>query len=480
MKRYTFGVTRTEDNGLLENLLLKEQTDGTYKVYLVQYAITIEERSTLANQEIVDVDNKITYVPLEDISSSIFNKVNSDAETCTVYSYGWQQASTCGAGGNHTYQDGGYSATNPGGCHAWGNPDLMATSGGYVLTSNEQDCGSGSTSGYDPSNNNTNSNTTNSNGGGNYTPIPDTEVILCTDCPLIEDDCSATYALNNLETTLGLDAALVTCLSDEEKCGAVGELDMFVTNNSTPDDIEFAQIATYAICNENFKLEDLFQFYNGMTKKCQANKILKFYVYTNSFITNSIKNNFYGDNNADIEIKNINFDVNLDSNALTVPPVGMVFNQSTAVEIYYDNNYLENATDLSIIMTTSHEFIHAHLIHLFISGNLLNNYPNYVEVNEAFQTFTNTPNESTANTLNNEMHDVYNDFLPEIIDSVFKYANANNIEEATEEYCTKLVLGAHQNTTTFQNLTETQQIEYSTITVNENEGNENSKGETCN
>lgn len=272
LKRYTFGVTRTEDNGLLENLLLKEQTDGTYKVYLVQYAITIEERSTLANQEIVDVDNKITYVPLEDISSSIFNKVNSDAETCTVYSYEWQQASTCGAGGNHTYQDGGYSATNPGGCHAWGNPDLMATSGGYVLTSNEQDCGSGSTSGYDPSNNNTNSNTTNSNGGGNYTPIPDTEVILCTDCPLIEDDCSATDALNNLETTLGLDAALVTCLSDEDKCKQVSDLNEFVNQNS--DNTEFAQIAAQAICdgyNVNFQ-EKIINKLTGKAK-CVYDKI---------------------------------------------------------------------------------------------------------------------------------------------------------------------------------------------------------------
>jgi len=74
LKNYTFGVYRAEDNELLENLLLQEQEDNTFKVSLVQYNLTAEERNILANQAIVNVDDKITYVILEDISDTIFNK----------------------------------------------------------------------------------------------------------------------------------------------------------------------------------------------------------------------------------------------------------------------------------------------------------------------------------------------------------------------------------------------------------------------
>ncbi|WP_452597084.1 hypothetical protein, partial [Pontimicrobium sp. MEBiC01747] len=89
LKNYTFGVYRAEDNGLLENVLLEEQADHTFKVFLVQYTITETEKNSLINREIVNLDDKITFTPLDDISDTIFSKVNSDAETCTVYSYDW-------------------------------------------------------------------------------------------------------------------------------------------------------------------------------------------------------------------------------------------------------------------------------------------------------------------------------------------------------------------------------------------------------
>lgn len=65
------------------------------------------------------------------------------------------------------------------------------------------------------------------------------------------------------------------------------------------------------------------------------------------------------------------------------------------------------------------------------------------------------------------MHNVYDDFLDEITDSVFNYATNNNITGVTRDYCKKMVLGAHQDTNTFQSLTPEQQTKYSTIIANE-------------
>jgi len=211
LKNYTFGVYRTEDNSLLENLLLKEQEDNTFKVFLVQYNITTEERNTLANQEIVDIEDKITYVPLEDISDTIFDKVNSDAETCTVYSYEFQAGDLCHSG-QHDYADGAA-------CDFWSNPDQAATSGGWVLTSNEVSCtGGNSTGDTDPNSNSTNPNQTTSNGGGDATNEPSTTPVLCTDCPPIEEDCIENEeALLALEAYFGVGNVSQNCSIDTNK-----------------------------------------------------------------------------------------------------------------------------------------------------------------------------------------------------------------------------------------------------------------------
>lgn len=188
LKNYTFGVYRSEENGLLENLLLEQQADSTFKVSLVQYNITESEKNSLINREIIDAEDKITFIALDDISDTIFSKVNSDAETCTVYSYEWSQGSSC-ASGNHEVSDGGWSATNPNGCHYWGNPNQMATSGGYFLTASESVCGSsGSTPGpINPSGSPSGGGQGGNSGGGNYVP-PTTTPVLCPKCPEIEED----------------------------------------------------------------------------------------------------------------------------------------------------------------------------------------------------------------------------------------------------------------------------------------------------
>ncbi|WP_452601001.1 hypothetical protein, partial [Pontimicrobium sp. MEBiC06410] len=207
LKNYTFGVYRTENNGVLENLLLQEQEDHSFKVSLVQYNITPNERNALASREIVDVEDKITYITLEDISDTIFDKVNSDAETCTVYSYEWEAGNLCDSG-QHDYADGAA-------CDYWSNPNQAATSGGWVLTSNETSCGDGGGSTNTDSNPNSNpngSNQTTSNGGGIE---PSTTPVLCPGCPVISEEDEV--CLNSLQELTNFTPEMSTWLQSQSQ-----------------------------------------------------------------------------------------------------------------------------------------------------------------------------------------------------------------------------------------------------------------------
>ena len=51
---YTFPVSRSVDNGLLENLLLSLQNDGTYKSILIAYDVTEIEKKMMLNDELVE------------------------------------------------------------------------------------------------------------------------------------------------------------------------------------------------------------------------------------------------------------------------------------------------------------------------------------------------------------------------------------------------------------------------------------------
>lgn len=100
-------------------------------------------------------------------------------------------------------------------------------------------------------------------------------------------------------------------------------------------------------------------------------------------------------------------------------------------------------------------------------------------MNVAFENFENNSTELTMEILQSEMHDVYNDFIEDMTNSIYLFAQANNISGATEQYCRKFVIGHHQNTKSFQDLTPEQQTEYSTIAENEQNGNTDAKGSKC-
>ena len=93
---YTFSVRRPQDNGLMENLLVNSQEDGSYKLYLVSYDLTSEERSDLLEGMEVDIENKYVVIEIENdgLTNNLFGRFAP--VSCVIVSI-----AHCGGSGNH-------------------------------------------------------------------------------------------------------------------------------------------------------------------------------------------------------------------------------------------------------------------------------------------------------------------------------------------------------------------------------------------
>ncbi|RKE99027.1 hypothetical protein [Ichthyenterobacterium magnum] len=96
-------VNRAEENGLTENVLLSLQNDGTYLAYLVAYDITEEEKTQIQNNELINLDDKVTYTILQDQdwANTIFQRLG-DNGVC----HEWVTITPiCGYSEKHTAKD---------------------------------------------------------------------------------------------------------------------------------------------------------------------------------------------------------------------------------------------------------------------------------------------------------------------------------------------------------------------------------------
>lgn len=244
-------------------------------------------------------------------------------------------------------------------------------------------------------------------------------------------------------------------------------------------DINFAEQAALALCGDSeLDFEDLEQLYLALENDCKAT-ILANLINKDVELVNLITNKFFKSNDYNLQVAQEEI-TNPSIYAHTVPPTGMVFNSNTFTGIFYDTGNMVNSTDLSFVMTTAHEFVHVHLFELFSSNQLLSNYPTYTTLNSSMTNYKSNPTPANLITMINEMHSVYNDFLIMITDVVFKYATENNIEGATYQYCKKIVVGSHQNTATYLNLSQDDKDDYAGIATNEHLGLNNAKGSKCN
>ena len=87
---YTFATYRNNDNGLIENIVLESQTDGSYNEYLMQYQLTDIEFQSLQEHSAYGFNllDRTTLIPLENgsFNALVTNSVNCEKEAYTYSS----------------------------------------------------------------------------------------------------------------------------------------------------------------------------------------------------------------------------------------------------------------------------------------------------------------------------------------------------------------------------------------------------------
>ncbi|MBC7523951.1 MAG: hypothetical protein H7239_05885 [Flavobacterium sp.] len=82
LESYTFPIKRVIDNGLLENIVISEHTDGKYYAKLLKYNLTSQEKIDLANDELKSIQNPIVTEVLGEYSFG--NQIQSDCGFATI------------------------------------------------------------------------------------------------------------------------------------------------------------------------------------------------------------------------------------------------------------------------------------------------------------------------------------------------------------------------------------------------------------
>jgi hypothetical protein len=73
---YTFPVTRETDNGMLENLLVTLESDGSYEIFLISYNITDQEKLEFFEGKFIDFEDKINYTKINtDLLEQLFSRL---------------------------------------------------------------------------------------------------------------------------------------------------------------------------------------------------------------------------------------------------------------------------------------------------------------------------------------------------------------------------------------------------------------------
>jgi len=98
-KTYTFPVYRTNSDKI-ENLVLKENADKTYSGFLIQYALTKQERDLFISGHDVDIKSKIKIFNIDKLNLS--SRIQTDVVGC--YEITWETG-TCSSSYHHEYGD---------------------------------------------------------------------------------------------------------------------------------------------------------------------------------------------------------------------------------------------------------------------------------------------------------------------------------------------------------------------------------------
>ncbi|WP_225037335.1 hypothetical protein [Winogradskyella sp. SM1960] len=493
---YTFAIKRPENNGLTENLVLSKQKDGTYKASIMSYDLTETERQSIIDGVIpVGIENKTSVQPLPEVSSS------SDSGIVPIGSTGiYYDTATGGCVKIIIDLSGetiGYT-WNPVNCPQYivdnGNSGGSNSSGsaGNDNSGNNSGSDSGYDSGYDP----TNGNTTGGDGSGNPNGTGTSNGSGNTNNNNTTQNPDGIGTVTKPLEIMNVDGVLWECfgygslaytraqlLDDVQRKAIANYINM---NGCSVENSEFIEEAVKILSeNEDLDFEDLEKFINGMDKDCQAKAIFYSISKTknNSDFTQKIWNHFFRTSSTN----NINIQ-DIDLPGIGGARVRLLLESNeyydNVVIMEFDNTYLDTATTLGIVSTFYHELVHAYIVNLYHSGNLLTEYPEYTDLKTSMDNLlTDTNNNAFKEAYKQESHNIYTDFIDDLAEAIVAYCSYANINGVDLTYARKLVWGGLNGNNVFtENLTITERIGAQTLLAYEhfNDTTDAKGTKTCN
>jgi len=434
---YTFPLQRPVfDNTFFENFVISK-FGNEYKYFIVKYQLPTPEN--FENMEISFTSVGIDLIDVDDVLKTVNNVII--APPCVHVTY-----SVCGNGGNPN----GHGAT--GGDCVGSFPIHIDTSGCFGGI----EFGGGSTSTGAPSNPNNNGGSYNSTPSGATAIIEDIERNYASE--LIGNNFSKTDPVWDLLNNFGtLHHDINTFLEENNNSQDAQEhvLNLLEISMSENPAIDINLIMDSYIISPTFD-------------ECTQNLITRSFI-TKDFLEDTvfgenIKNTFILNPITHISFKPVTDQSNTTSaktNYVRVTnPIDPVTGQQmlgNVVTIEFNNDYLNQANDIAIVTTIFHEILHAYIIELYYNGTLLNICPEYTELNDAFDAFINAPNypdttqisQTIKDNLDNEMHNIYEDYIEDLAESIHTYAIKNNFKINNNvislDYARNLIWGSLQN-----------------------------------
>ena len=477
---YTFLVIRDEpQEGILENYMFKEFNDGNYKQFLLTYYFTYD---SFGNKVFDTNDMGVELITDE---SLIQNRSGNCHPHFVEVFQGWACTfrENCTGPGNHEMGDGICGCTGVNGCYPAG--ETCEAQFGYVF----DDCSGGGDTG-DVENPHNPDNPPIGGGPGNDNSDDDNTDAIPLDEP-IDYAQEIMDCINNFNTFN--EPNFTTEPLHDDWLNSATDVDLiplwdFIYNqgacsNEAQEFVLRAIELHIEIDDPNTSIESIIKALFNFHKECQGELLFKA-LYVNSELTNKFRIDLVSSRNNHFVMQDLPADQMANPNN-TAETLLEIFNQygfRDLVVIQFSQDYLDQSTDLGMIVTLFHEMVHATIVDQYHQGTLLTNYPSYNSLNLAFDNYLANKTLDNQDILDKEMHDIYIDFIDDIAEAVYQYCQNNNISGVNLEYAKKLVwgsLGAYDVFT--ENLTPSEQTEALNLLNNEQTNNSNAvSNKTCN
>jgi hypothetical protein len=276
-----------------------------------------------------------------------------------------------------------------------------------------------------------------------------------------------------LSLALGLDAAESECLDEhcELKNQIYNYLNIHIDNDGDYEEeaLNFANTVIDELtdtCEIDFEVDFFYKIIYTINKPCQK-EIVKSVMSISTPLTNLINNTFGVSENVNVKFWNGDISAYDPSANAYTNPFYTGSSDDFIINIGLSNDFLDTGTDLSIVAVVLHELIHAYFISLYLQGLLDSNEMDYNSLLNSFISFYENATQDTFETWDNELHNAMNNFMSQIAQTIYQYAQENEMDVSLD-YCVSLAWGTMLNTNLIEEmLTENQIAEANNIMLTE-------------